>query len=174
MSELVALKASLDRVDKTLALLIEISEEKTPQLKRDILEIAGTVLDGFHMEQLTEQARRSINTAINQSELKKLQQDVNESSEKIKSAVYGAQQSFDNAKNGKGFRVALLSGVVCFAIGVCLMWMVQYNRIEAYQSTVSWLDNPKNNAINKTVITSSVADIFEYFKKGGKQAELTS
>ena len=55
-NEFAELKSSLDRMDKTLALIIQLADEKTPQLKKDISQITETVKEGFNTENLKSQA----------------------------------------------------------------------------------------------------------------------
>lgn len=136
MSELQELKDQLDRVDATLGLLIDVSDERIPQLRKDIENIIGKIQSGIDVYKLKETVQSTINNSIETANYTKMLATAKE----IKEAVNQATQTFkDYEKHVESistWQTGIIVGVLSFIVGVAGMWAFQYNRIDKYQFAI--------------------------------------
>ena len=136
MSELQELKDQLDRVDATLGLLIDVSDERIPQLRKDIENIIGKIQYGIDVSKLKETVQSTINTSIETANYTKMLATAKE----IKEAVTQATQTFKDyekqVESISTWQTGIVVGVICFVLGVTGMWAFQYTRIDKYQYAI--------------------------------------
>lgn len=170
------LTKGLQRVDETLSILIAVANETTPaiqaqaeKLKREVEVIANTVNAGFDIDKLRTQAKLAINAGVSDSNVTRMQSSAEEAAKTLANAVHIAEQSATAYKNNADayskWILGLITATCSFILGVTLMWTIQYNRIDNYQNTISWLSQPENKRIFcKDKFLGS--DIYQYFKEG--------
>lgn len=140
MADLVELQKQLNNIDELLALLVNLSDERIPQLKNDINEIVKNIKGGFDKEELARQIRAVLNQAINESDYTKLKANIDATARKMIDAVESSSRKVehwqDNYQLRSRWHYALISGAICFVLGAGLMWSWQYKRIDKYQYAI--------------------------------------
>lgn len=140
MADLVELQRQLNSIEELLALLVHVSDEKVPQLKNDINDIANKIKGGFDKEELAKQIRTVLNQVINQSDYSKLQASIDATAKKMIDAVETSSRQVDRwraeAKSGNILSWSFLFFVIGLFMGGIIIWTVQYNRIDRYQYVI--------------------------------------
>ena len=139
-NQLAELKASLDRVDTTLALLIKVADEQTPKLKKDIQQITETVQEGFNTVRLRSQAKAALEAGLNESHIAAINKQAENTAQILTNAVKTAEQSathYEKNANSYSFWLTLLmSSCIAFTVGFIVVWIRTYNRIDRYQDEI--------------------------------------
>jgi ElaB/YqjD/DUF883 family membrane-anchored ribosome-binding protein len=121
MADLVELQKQLNNIDELLALFLNVSDEKMPQLKNDINEIVKNIKDGFDKEELARQIRAVLNQAINEADYTKLKASIDATARKMIDAIESSSNKVehwqDNYQLRSRWHYALISGAICFCIG---------------------------------------------------------
>lgn len=140
MADLVELQRQLNSIEDLLALLVHVSDEKVPQLKNDINDIANKIKGGFDKEELAKQIRMVLNQVINQSDYSKLQANIDTTAKKMIEAIEQSTRQVDKwraeAKSGNIWSWSFLFFVIGLFMGGIIIWTVQYNRIDRYQYAI--------------------------------------
>lgn len=140
MADLVELQRQLNSIEDLLALLVHVSDEKVPQLKNDINDIANKIKGGFDKEELAKQIRTVLNQVINQSDYSKLQANIDTTAKKMIEAIEQSTRQVDRwraeAKSGNIWSWSFLFFVIGLFMGGIIIWTVQYNRIDRYQYVI--------------------------------------
>lgn len=119
---------ALDDMGDLLALIVDVSDNKVPQLRNDINEIVKNIKDGFDKEELAKQIRTVLNQVINQSDYSKLQANIDTATKKMIDAVETSSRQVDQWQDSYQSRsrwhFALISGALFFCIGfaACYWW----------------------------------------------------
>ena len=137
MSDLVELKKQLDNVEELLALIVQVSDEKVPQLRKDIEQIIGKIQTGIDVKCLKEKVQITIDSAIESGNYTKILTTAKE----IKEAVRDANRAFSDyekeVKSISTWNTGIVVGAICFVLGAGLMWAWQYSRIDKYQYAIN-------------------------------------
>ncbi len=140
MSELQELKNQLDRVDDTLGLLVDVSDEKIPQLKKDIESIIGKIQNGIDVNQLKETVQKTINTSIETANYNKMLLTAKEIQVAVTQATQTLKDYEKEVKSISTWQTGILVGSLCFVFGAACVWAVQYSRIDKYQYAIDQTD----------------------------------
>jgi ABC-type Fe3+-citrate transport system substrate-binding protein len=130
------LQRQLANVEDLLALLVDVSDERIPQLRKYIENIIGKIQYGIDVSKLKETVQSTINNSIETANYTKMLATAKE----IKEAVSQATQTFkDYEKHVESistWQTGIIAGVLSFVFGVAGMWAFQYNRIDKYQYAI--------------------------------------
>ena len=130
------LQRQLANVEDLLALLVDVSDERIPQLRKDIENIIGKIQSGIDVSKLKETVQSTINNSINTANYTKMLDTAKE----IKEAVNDANRAFSyyekEVKSISTWNTGLVVGAICFVLGAGLMWGWQYSRIDKYQYAI--------------------------------------
>ena len=64
MADLQELQQQLNNIEELLALIVQVSDEKVPQLRNDIEQIIGKIQTGIDVQRLKEKVQTTIDNAI--------------------------------------------------------------------------------------------------------------
>ena len=64
MADLQELQQQLNNIEELLALIVQVSDEKVPQLRKDIEQIIGKIQTGIDVKCLKEKVQITIDSAI--------------------------------------------------------------------------------------------------------------
>lgn len=130
-----------EELNHTLALMVELHTSTLPEIKKNVTDLTNGVKDGFNTSILTEQARRSVNNGINQSDVGQLKDKVKEATECLQHAIASAQKaatSYSKKSNRYGI---IWSSSASFLLGIAIAWGCMFshsiNKLDKYQYAIS-------------------------------------
>lgn len=136
MADLQELQQQLNNIEELLALIVQVSDEKVPQLRKDIEQIIGKIQTGIDVQRLKEKVQVTIDNAIESGNYTKILATAKE----IKEAVNDANRAFSDyekeVKSISTWHTGLTVGAICFVLGAGVMWGWQYSRIDKYQYAI--------------------------------------
>lgn len=137
MADLQELQQQLNNIEELLALIVQVSDEKVPQLRKDIEQIIGKIQTGIDVKCLKEKVQITIDSAIESGNYTKILTTAKE----IKEAVRDANRAFSDyekeVKSISTWNTGIVVGAICFVLGAGLMWAWQYSRIDKYQYAIN-------------------------------------
>ena len=137
MADLQELQQQLNNIEELLALIVQVSDEKVPQLRNDIEQIIGKIQTGIDVQRLKEKVQTTIDNAIESGNYTKILSTAKE----IKEAVNDANRAFSDyekeVKSISTWHTGIIVGAIAFVLGAGLMWGWQYSRIDKYQYAIS-------------------------------------
>ncbi len=129
-----------DEIKDLLGLIILITEDKTPQLKKDVAEIVDKIQGGINLQQLKQRTQTAVNEAISNADFVSIKNTAQE----LKATYTQATRSFDEwskeVHKTNNWTMSLMVGSFTFIIGAMLMWGFQYKRIDRYQYAINKAD----------------------------------
>lgn len=90
MADLQELQQQLNNIEELLGLLVHVSDEKVPQLRKDVEQIIGKIQTGIDVQRLKEKVQVTIDNAIESGNYTKILTTARE----IKEAVNDANRAF--------------------------------------------------------------------------------
>lgn len=140
MADLVELQRQLNSIEELLALLVHVSDEKVPQLKNDINDIANKIKGGFDKEELAKQIRTVLNQVINQSDYSKLQASIDATAKKMIDAVETSSRQVDrwrdNYQSRSRWYFVLISLLIGMGLGIGGSYYITMKKFTQYQDVV--------------------------------------
>lgn len=128
---------ALDDMGDLLALIVDVSDNKVPQLRNDINEIVKNIKDGFDKEELAKQIRTVLNQVINQSDYSKLQANIDTATKKMIDAVESSSRQVDKwreeTKINKIFNWSFSTFVLGLFLGLVFAYLFAFKELKDYQ-----------------------------------------
>lgn len=142
-----------EELNKTLELVLELHTATLPEIKKTVTDLTNGVKDGFNTSILTEQARRSVNNGINQSDVGQLKDKVKEATEHLLHAISSAQRSATSFSKKSNLYAIIWSSSASFLLGIAIAWGCMFshsiNKLDKYQCAIS-MSNRYADFINKS------------------------
>ena len=111
-----------EQLNKTLALMVELHTVTLPEIKKNVTDITNGVKNGFNTSILTEQARKSINNGISQSDVGQLKDKVKEATEHLKNSIASAESSATSYTQKFNLYGIIWVSLLSFLIGIAIAW----------------------------------------------------